>query len=205
MTIPAPLDRLISVEEYLRLEEIADLRHEFVAGERFAMTGGTVRHSTITLNIASHLRARARGGACRVFVTDLKVRAASDVFYYPDVVVQCTPAADTDVYVHEPCLIIEVTSRSTAATDRREKLVAYRQIETLRAYLVVHHGRRRVDVHSRGVGTDAWTHVIIAGDGVVPIPSPEGTLPLDLIYEGVSLPAVWEPEPDEYASEESLD
>lgn len=198
---PAPSrdpDRLLTVEEYLRLEARAEVRHEYVAGATFAMTGGTVRHAKIIGNVFAQLRAAAAGGPCRVLVNDVKVRAAADVFYYPDVVVACGPVADTDVYLREPCLVVEVTSPGSESTDRREKLLAYRQIATLRAYLVVDQRRRRVEVHARDAAGGAWRHEQVAGDGAVELPCPAARLALDAVYAGVALPAVGEPEPAGY-------
>ena len=64
----------------------------------------------------------AEGGPCRVYFSDMKLRVADDLFYYPDVLVACEP---DDTYTEdEPCLVVEVASPSTGTTDRREKLAA---------------------------------------------------------------------------------
>lgn len=130
-------------------------------------------------------------------MTDVRVRAANDLFYYPDVVVACVPVGDEDVYLDEPCLIVEVLSPSTAGIDRREKLVAFRQIASLRGYLLVAQARRRVERHIRDAA-GAWHRTQVAGAGAVEIPCPVATLPLDIIYEGVALPVVSEPDPADY-------
>src|SRR6185503_18444529 len=90
----APLLRRgrMSLEEYLRFEESVPDRHEFVAGEVYAMSGASLRHNTIILNIASRLRGAARGGPCGVYAEGVKLRVADDRVYYPDVMVLCTPA-----------------------------------------------------------------------------------------------------------------
>jgi Uma2 family endonuclease len=92
--------------------------------------------------------------------------------------------------------VVEVTSPSTASTDRREKLANYRKIPSLRAYLIVDQRRRRVDHHWRDEVGD-WWHVALAGGGEVSLPCPQVTLALDDIYEGVQ-PSVGEPEAVEY-------
>lgn len=111
----------MSLDEYLAFEERSPLRHEYVAGEVYTMTGATTRHNLITLNIVSHLRGAARSHGCRVFATDVKLRSADRV-YCPDVIVACGKAANVELIVEEPSLVVEVTSPSTRATDRREKL-----------------------------------------------------------------------------------
>ena len=189
--------RAMTFDEYLRFEETVEERYELVAGEVHATTGGTQRHGRIIMNIAARLWNAAAGGPCRVFASDMKVRVAEDVVYYPDVVVACTPGDDDAVSLGDPCTIVEVTSPRTRAIDRREKLVAYRRIGALRAYLIVDHRRRRVERRWRDDAGVWWREDVIA-EGTVSIPCPETVLSLDEIYEGVELPAVREPEPAEY-------
>src|SRR5262245_60757253 len=97
---------LLTVEEYLRLEEQSDVRHEYVAGVTYAMTGATLRHNRLLLNIATRLR-MVQGDECSVFVNDVKVRAAGDAFYYPDVIVARGALDDNAVFLTAPCLIVE--------------------------------------------------------------------------------------------------
>jgi Uma2 family endonuclease len=186
-----PRTRRLTVEEYLRREARARVRHEYVAGFVYAMTGATIRHNRIVRNVATRLHAAAGAGPCEVFVNDVKVRVGDDRFYYPDVLVNGVPVDDDDVYVGDPCLVVEVTSPSTRATDRREKLVAYQTLDALRTYLVVDHRRRRVEVHARD-GSGAWGRAEVAGQGVVAVPRPTAELTLDEIYAGVALPTVGE-------------
>ena len=75
----------LTVEEYLKLEESATVRHEYVGGEIFAMVGATKRHNRIIGNITGRLWGAARGGDCRVYSESVKLRVAEDVIYYPDV------------------------------------------------------------------------------------------------------------------------
>jgi Uma2 family endonuclease len=89
MNQPAVRRPLLSVEEYLRLEETSPVKHEYVGGFIHALAGASKRHNQIALNIASRLRDAVRGGPCRVYIGDVKVRVADDVYYYPDVVVSC--------------------------------------------------------------------------------------------------------------------
>ncbi|MEJ7813100.1 MAG: Uma2 family endonuclease [Gemmatimonadaceae bacterium] len=185
MTGPAPRQRPLSVEEYLAFEEASPVRHEYVAGEIHAMTGATPRHNQIALNIAFHLRAAARGGPCRAYIEAVKLRVG-DAIYYPDVMVDCTPA-EPALIIESPCLVVEVTSPSTALTDRREKLVAYRGVPTLQAYLLVEQDRRRVTRHWRDA-QGAWGYSVITGEEIVPVPCPRTELTLDLIYEDVTMP-----------------
>jgi Uma2 family endonuclease len=184
MSQPAVRHPPLSVEEYLRLEETSPVRHEYVAGEIHALAGASRRHNRIALNIASRLLAVARGGPCQVHMETVKVRVSEDLFYYPDVVVACGEAGSNPHVVESPCLVVEVTSPSTETTDRREKLMAYRQMPMLEAYLIVDQDMRRVERHFRDE-EDRWWRVEISGEGEVPVPCPEASLSLDEIYEDV--------------------
>ncbi len=79
----------LTVEEYLKLEESAAIRHEYVGGEVYAMVGASRRHNEIVSNVSGILCNAARGGPCRVYSSDFKLRVAADVIYYPDVMVAC--------------------------------------------------------------------------------------------------------------------
>jgi len=193
----------MSVEEYLRFENAAETKHEYVAGEVYAMEGGTMRHARIVSNVAGRLLSAARGGPRQV-VWAIKCRTPDDRFYYPDVMVVCTGGRDSDTVRRDPCLVIEVTSPITARIDRGEKLDAYRAVPSLQAYLIVDHRRRRVERHwrpdaARGAGSKgAWRHADVVGAGIVPVPCPELDLALDEIYQGVEVGVVREPEPAAY-------
>ncbi|MBA3994530.1 MAG: hypothetical protein C0469_13460 [Cyanobacteria bacterium DS2.3.42] len=155
MTGPQKLSK-VSAKEYLALEESALVRHEFVGGRTFAMTGGTHSHNVISLNIATALRDTLKGSGCTVYMTDMKVRvAAADCFYYPDVMVVCKPVEKDSVYTETPTAIFEVLSKSTASVDRREKLFAYQLIPSLLSYVLVHQSRKRVEHYRRIDGE--WT------------------------------------------------
>jgi Uma2 family endonuclease len=189
----------MSVEEYFQFEEQSPIKHEYVAGEVYAMSGATARHNLIAGTIFNLLLSAERS-PCRVFMSDMRVEVATDRYYYPDVVVVCTPIAELDVVARGPCVVVEVTSPTTARIDRGEKLEAYRRIPALRAYLIVDHRRRRVERHWRESASEEWMREENVGESQTPIPVPclDANLTLDGIYRRVELPAVHEPEPPEY-------
>jgi Uma2 family endonuclease len=174
----------LTVEEYFDLEAASSVRHDYVAGVMYALAGASKRHNHIALNIARLLGAAASDGLCRVYMSDVKLRAGEDVYYYPDVMVACGPEGK-DAFVEEaPCLVVEVVSPSTAVIDRREKLVAYKRIPTLEAYVIVEQDARRVQRHWRDE-QGVWWDAEVSGQGRVPLPCPETTLTLDEIYAGI--------------------
>jgi Uma2 family endonuclease len=134
----------MTVEEYLAFEEASDVKHEYVDGRVYGMSGAHSRHGRIIANVAAHLWTAARGGPCRTYTNDLKVRASQTHIYYPDVLSVCTPRDDDGLIVDDPCLLLEVTSPSTSRTDHSEKLDAYRQIES-RAVAMRGHRRAGID------------------------------------------------------------
>lgn len=182
--VESELAEPLSVEEYLRLAEMSQVRHEYVGGEIHALPGASDRHNRIAMNIAAGLWNAARGSACRVYGSDMLLRVAEDVFYYPDVQVVCDPTDTEEMFKSRPCVVVEVLAPSTEATDLREKLLAYRRLETLQAYVVVYRDRVRVQRYWRDEqGT--WHHADLVGPGQVPFSCPEVTLSTAEIYEGL--------------------
>lgn len=179
----------LTVEEYLELERTSEVRHEYVAGEIHAHAGGTRRHDVISGNIFALLWNAARNGPCRVHSSDRLLKAAEDVFYYPDVSVVCPEDKDNmdeqALFEQLPCLVVEVTSPSTREIDRREKMLAYRQIPSLKAYLVVDQEMMRVERYWRDDSGRWWRAEAVGSEGIVPIPCPETELTLPQIYEGL--------------------
>ena len=176
----------LRVEDYLAAEDGADVRHEYIDGELYAMTGASRQHGLITLNIAAHLRPRLRGTPCQLFANDMKVRlriAEQDIFYYPDLLLSCDPDDRETYYCTRPCLLVEVLSESTARIDRREKFLSYQTIPSLRQYLLIDQKERRVEVHRREQG---WRQEIVTEGGVL-LDCLAADLPLDVIYEDVSV------------------
>src|ERR1700687_355781 len=106
----------ISVEEYLEYEADGRTRHEYIAGEIFAMTGASLEHNLIAGNVFAAVAAHLRGGPCMAFMSDFKLRLKNnmeDIFYYPDVMVACGREGVEKYYLRNPKLIIEVLSPTT--------------------------------------------------------------------------------------------
>lgn len=180
---------MLSVEEYLRLEETSPVKHEYVAGEVYALAGVSRRHNRIVVNLTLHFARATQGSGCRISVVDVKLHADDDVYYYPDVMVACGPEPENAYLEDAPCLVVEVTSASTEAIDRREKLAVYRRMASLRDYLVVDQERRRVEHHWRD--TDGvWWRDDVVGHGTLTLASAQvgGPLTLEEIYAGTNLP-----------------
>jgi len=113
----------MTIEEYLEWEPQQEIRYEYVNGEVFAMTGGTIPHNDIALNFYTALRPHLSPRGCKVNVSDVKVEISKQSpYYYPDVIVTCDPEdLKARKYFQKPKLIAEILSPSTSGKDRGEK------------------------------------------------------------------------------------
>ena len=166
------------------MEEASLAKHEYVAGEVYALSGATQRHNRIAMNIAGQLWAAARDSGCTVYGSDMRLRLGNDAVYYPDVQVDCDPADNEPLFTTNPCVVVEVLSPSTSSIDLREKLLLYKRIESLRAYIIVFQDQCRVLRHYRAEH-DAWFVALHGADSKVPFPCPEVELTLAEIYQGL--------------------
>jgi Uma2 family endonuclease len=181
--------KLLTVEEYLAFEETTPIRHEYIAGALYAMSGASLPHNRITMNLATALHLHLRGTPCKPYMSDAKLRlqAARDtIFYYPDIAVTCAKEA-SEAYLEQPRLIIEVLSPSTEKIDRREKALHYRYIDTVEEYVLIAQNQPQIEIQRR---TDNWQPTTITAlDASAEFRSLGLSLPLSQIYEDV--PGTW--------------
>ena len=186
--------RPYTVAEYFDLDTQPDRKFEFRDGEVLDMAGGTEPHSLISANVLGELRTRVKGTSCRVYDSNLRVRAKRGARYaYPDVLVVCGPRAfDPDdprrLTVTNPTLVVEVLSPSTERGDRGEKLARCLQCPTLQEYVTVSPDQARVETVFRQTdGTWALAfHDGLAADAR--LRSLGIDLPLSEVYADVDLP-----------------
>jgi Uma2 family endonuclease len=176
--------RRYTIQEFVRLEEYSNVRHEFLDGQIYAMAGGTPEHGTWAANVIGLLTACLRGRPCRVQTSDVRIRVkATGLDTYPDVSVVCGHAErdveDRDAIVN-PILLVEVLSPSTEEYDRGEKLGHYKVVESLREVVFVNHDERRVEVHRRDGGR--WTVSRGSRGESVRLESIGCELPVDEVY-----------------------
>lgn len=190
-----PKSRGLSFRAYLALEKESLRKHEFVQGEMYAMAGVTLRHDAISTNILMHLKRACAGTACNAYSSDVKVRPVEEIAYYPDASLDCVRHNGTDLLIEHPCLVVEVTSRTTIRTDRGEKALNYQRSSSLQTYLIVDQNRRRVTWYHRDA-SGAWVVEEVEYSGAIDLPCTGTRLTLDEIYEGVELPPLGVDEPD---------
>jgi len=173
--------------EYLAFEKQSDWKHELVGGELHAFAGSSEEHNRLSLRFVTALDAAAEFAGCRIFAADMKLRVDGETGYYPDVLVICDPNDNDRYYKTAPCMVVEVLSPSTAATDHREKLLAYRRFPSLRDYVIVAQDRREIEHHQRDVD-GAWRKLSVSGSGSLALRCLDVELTLDQIYAGIVAP-----------------
>lgn len=147
MALPQPK---LTAADFLVWEATQDERHIFFEGEVFAMAGGTAEHNSVAGSTYVTIKHHLKGSTCKAFIGDMRLFvAAADAYFYPDVVVSCSPA-DTQnsklTVLTEANLVVEVLSDSTAGFDRGNKFATYRQLPTLAEYVLIDPEQRSVEV-----------------------------------------------------------
>lgn len=175
-----------SENDYLAYEAQSPIRHEYIAGEIFAMTGASIRHNVIAGNLFAELRTHLKGTPCRALIEGVKLRLRKEQsYFYPDVMVTCEDrlqALDSQQQIVEaPVVVIEILSPTTEATDRREKLRAYRTLPSLKEYLLVSQEQAQVEIYRRR-GDVGWDIITYEPGDTVEIASLEIKLGMDEIY-----------------------
>lgn len=175
---------LISVEEYLATEPDSPVKREYVAGRVYAFAGGSFPHNRLGARLIRLLGAAADDAGCAIAGSDQLLRAARDLYYYPDVTIVCDENGVDGRITIKPCLIVEVLSPSTEANDQREKLVVYRNLPSLQAYLIVAQDQHRIELHTRDAFGE-WERREYGPGDVFSVPCPGSELSVDAIYRGI--------------------
>ena len=172
--------------EYLEIERRSrEVRHEYVAGEIFAMAGGSVEHSALATALIGLLFVHLRGGSCRPHGSDLQLSIrAAEVATYADAVVVCDPVErdpESPAHVTNPRIVAEVLSPTTERYDREQKRLYCQQLDSLREYVLVAQDRRCVEVWRRE--GEGWVHAAYEAGAEAPLPSIDYRLDVDELYD----------------------
>jgi len=175
----------LTPEEFLDAERRSDEKHEYFRGEVYAMAGGTPRHATISLNIASYLHGALRGTPCRPYA-DMQVWVDSMQFLaYPDVFVVCGEPKlfpQRNDAIMNALTIFEVLSPSTENYDRGKKFMIYQSMPSLREYVLVSQSVRQIRRYELVDGV--WSIYEASGSDRLKLTFIDCELPLDAVYEG---------------------
>lgn len=173
------------------MENAATEKHEFYRGEIFVMSGAKVRHNTITGNLFGTLFNKLKGKSCNPYNSDQRIHIPSNtLFTYPDISIICGEIVtlDNDEWnVLNPTVIIEVLSPSTKNYDRGEKFKLYRDIQTLKEYILVDSEGIHIEVF-RMNETNHWElEEYNAVSDLLPIKAVGETILLSEVYDGVKI------------------
>jgi len=168
------------------------VKHEFLGGEIYAMAGGSPLHAALAAALVGRLLDAVRGGPCRVFTSDLRIRVlATGLASYPDAAVVCGApkrdpgSADT---VTNPVVLVEVLSDSTMEYDLGEKFEHYKRIETLKAVVHVWQSEPRVEIRRREA-TDVWVSITAGPRDTARLEALGCDLAVDDLYREATPPA----------------
>ena len=180
----------ISPEEYIKIDSRTNERHEYHNGQMFAMSGGSMIHSQLKVNLVVAVQSRLKNSPCRTFDGDLRLLIeTSGTMTYPDLSIFCGPPIPAKKLKHtflNPTVLIEVLSPSTERYDRGKKFAQYRTISSLKEYILAAQDEYAID-HFRRTASDQWALTSIRGkDATLTIASASVSIPLSEIYDRVS-------------------
>ncbi len=178
----------MKVEEYLTLDNNSqETKYEFIDGNVYMFAGGTADHSTINGNILTALKIALRGGPCRIYGSDLKVRLSEKRYVYPDISVSRDPRDRGKITIMQyPILIIETLSPGTEAYNRRKKFSYYRACMSVQEYVLVDTQTQSVEVYRRDQ-EPFWKFSAFEAGDQVKLASLGISIPVAAIYEDVEL------------------
>jgi Uma2 family endonuclease len=180
----------ITSAEFLAGELRSDIRHEFVDGRVYAMSGAGLRHNAICGEAYARLKQHLRGGPCRTFIESVKVQISDDLgeaFYYPDVFVTCEAADNDSHIVRHPKLIIEVLSPSTSRNDRGDKLATYKRLPSIEEIVLIEQDWPELVICRRA---DRWKrHMFTQLESIIRLEAIDFAAPLAAFYQSAPFPA----------------
>lgn len=184
--------RFISENEYLEMEAVSPVKHEYQDGEIFQMAGASYEHNLATGNIYANLHFQLRLGDCSVVQNDMRLFIeTSGLYTYPDVMVVCGKP-EIKKYkgldnLLNPILIVEVLSPSTADYDKGAKFDHYRTIETLQEYVLVWQDKKRVARYTKQTDESWILRDFIGEEAEIILTSIDCRLSMEDIYDKVDL------------------
>lgn len=190
VALPADRHTDLTVEQYLALESGAPVKHEYYNGEIIAMSGARRNHVQIVGNISRRLSEQLDNRPdCSAFASDMRVRVAGTIYFYPDVVAACDQqyADSSETVLLNPVVIVEVTSESTGLYDRTTKLEAYRRMPSVQDILLIDQQHIRIEQHRR-MANGWFVQEFTEQTDIVTLESLGCTLIASDVYSKVSFP-----------------
>lgn len=183
--------KMLTVEEYLRFEKETNQKYEYFRGEIFAMAGAGSRHNVIFKNLYLDLGNKLKGKACQPYGSDLRIHIPENTLYtYPDISVICrdivSEGNSTEAFI-QPTILIEILSESTQNYDRGAKFKLYRDIPSLKEYILVDSESINIETFRLNKSHHWELEEYKTKSDILVIPTLEISIPLKDIYEGTKL------------------
>ena len=181
-------DNRISRDEYLQGELASEIRHEYVAGNVYAMSGGTLNHQRIAGNFMRMAGNQLAGKPCFPTGSDFKLQVplggGEEAFYYPDGMIICVPVPGDALFTDSPSVILEVLSPTTRRIDEVQKFRDYLTIPTLGTYILAETESPFLTLHRRD-GAGFRRETLSGPDAILDLPEAGITIPLAELYRDV--------------------
>ncbi|MFT5468298.1 MAG: Uma2 family endonuclease [Verrucomicrobiales bacterium] len=183
MTAQLAPEPFLSVEEFIRGEQISERRHEYANGVAKVIAGPSVEHELVVIAIAGELRNHLKGKPCKVTASSLLLKIElneADLLYYPDAMVWCDPEDNDRLFRTSPRVIVEVMS--DYKKDHLEKLFVFQQIPSVEEYLIIDQdfSEPKAWIYRRAAN---WKQERVEPGGEIELPSIAFSITLDELYE----------------------
>ena len=180
-----------TIEEYLQMEEASEEKHEYYQGEIFAMAGAKVPHNIISVNLIKLLGQKLKGKSCEPFNSDQRIYIPQNsLFTYPDISIICGEIVtlnNDDWNIINPVVIIEVLSKATKNYDRGDKFKLYRDIATLKEYILIDSETISIEAFRINDGGHWELEEYKKADNILLIKCIQVSIPVTEIYERTDL------------------
>lgn len=190
MSAQPQLDTPTTPEEYLAFERQSTEKHEFVDGIVYAMSGASLRHNQITVNLVAELREKFKGRNCQSMTSDMRVKINETDYVYPDVIAVCGEIElEDNVFdtLLNPTVIIEILSKSTAKYDKDKKMVLYQNLSTVQDYVLVAQDQYRIEHYQRRSQNQWLLTVLTEPEQILDLQSVDVKVLVQDIYDKVQL------------------
>ncbi|MBW4534278.1 MAG: Uma2 family endonuclease [Pleurocapsa minor HA4230-MV1] len=178
----------LTSEEYFAWEEKQLEKHEYINGEVYAMSGGSVNHGRIAIRLTALFDTHLENSNCIIGNSDIKINIVETSNYtYPDASVTCDDRDQTTAqYITYPCLIVEVLSPSTESYDRGGKFRMYRKNPVLQDYLLVSSTSIEMDLYHKK-DTGEWLIINYQAGDTIELKSINLSFLIEQIYRNLDL------------------
>ena len=187
-----PMKKRLTEEEYLVIERDAEFKSEFYDGEMFAIPGGSRQHGELHHNLVIEIGNRLRGGRCRTYGPDQRVKVKRTGLYtYPDLVIACNPEFEKKLGVDillNPRVVFEILSKTTEGYDRGTKFQQYQRLPSVKEYVLVSQDRMVIERYVRQADGTWVLKTFDDPDGTFSLATVKVRIPMADIYRGVKLP-----------------